>query len=71
MIVYDRPPVEADPLLSEKAACRAEGISQSTWRRRQKSGDGIPRVRLSQRRYGYRLSAIEARRNKNTESVSA
>jgi len=62
-------PLNVDPVLTEDEAALLLGFSKDTLRRENKAGRGVPRVRLSQRRIGYRLSAIYARLEANTENV--
>ena len=52
-------PPAADPVISHKAAAAQIGLSERTLHRICALGDGPPRVRLSARRIGYRMSALK------------
>jgi hypothetical protein len=56
-----------DRVVSEKQAADILGYSPDTLRREFRAGRGPARVRLSGRRIGYRLSALYAHLEKNTE----
>ena len=48
-----------DPLLNEKQLAAWLGVSLPNLQRRRSDGSGPPFVQLSQRRIGYRKSAVE------------
>ena len=48
-----------DPLLNEKQLAAWLGISLPNLQRRRSDGNGPPFVQLSERRIGYRKSAVE------------
>jgi predicted DNA-binding transcriptional regulator AlpA len=60
-----------DRVVSEKQAAEILGYSPDTLRREFRAGRGPPRVRLSGRRIGYRLSMLYAYLEKNTEQPGA
>lgn len=51
--------VIADPIIGVKQAALIAGISHRTLARMAGRGEGPPRIRLSPKRIGYRLSAVE------------
>jgi hypothetical protein len=51
-----------DFILSTAEAAAFDRISVDTFKRREKRGEGPPRVQLSLRRHGYRVGALRARR---------
>jgi predicted DNA-binding transcriptional regulator AlpA len=51
---------DLDRVLTEAEAARIMGCSQDTLRREFRAGNSPPRIRISGRRIGYRLSAIYA-----------
>jgi predicted DNA-binding transcriptional regulator AlpA len=57
-----------DRVVSEPVAAEILGVSKDTLRRKFRQGLGPPRVRLSEHRIGYRLSAIYAHLEANTET---
>jgi hypothetical protein len=59
--------VELDRILTEQQYAEMDGVSVFTVRRRSARGEGAPRIRLSQRRVGYRLRDILAGRQKSQE----
>ncbi len=66
------PPVpELDCVVSEAEAARLLGYSKDTLRREFRAGRAPPRVRLSDRRIGYRLSAIYRFLDLHTEAPGA
>ena len=60
-----------DRVVSENEAAAILGYSKDTLRREFKAGRAPPRVRLSAKRIGYRLSAIYAFLEAHTEKPSA
>ena len=64
-------PPNVDPVLTEDETAQLLGVSKDTLRRENKAGRGPPRVRLSLRRIGYRLSAIYARLDASTERTNS
>lgn len=60
-----------DRVVSENEAAAIIGYSKDTLRREFRAGRAPPRVRLSGRRIGYRLSAIYAFLEAHTEKPSA
>jgi len=60
-----------DRVVSEAQAAEILGYSKDTLRREFKAGRAPARVRLSGRRIGYRLSAIYAFLEANSEKPSA
>jgi predicted DNA-binding transcriptional regulator AlpA len=60
-----------DRVVSEAQAAEILGFSKDTLRREFRAGRAPPRIRLSGRRIGYRLSAIYAFLEANTEKPSA
>jgi predicted DNA-binding transcriptional regulator AlpA len=63
--------VDLDRVVSEAEAAEIIGYSKHTLRREFRAGRAPARVRLSDRRIGYRLSAIYAFLEANTEKPSA
>jgi predicted DNA-binding transcriptional regulator AlpA len=59
-----------DRVVSEAVAAEIIGYSKDTLRREFRAGRAPPRVRLSGRRIGYRLSAIYAFLDAHTEKPS-
>jgi predicted DNA-binding transcriptional regulator AlpA len=57
-------PGRPDYVVSERDAAKILGVSPDTLRRLVRSGEGPQRIRISARRVGYRLSAIDAFLNK-------
>jgi predicted DNA-binding transcriptional regulator AlpA len=55
-----------DPLLNEKQLANWLGISVPNLQRRRSDGSGPPFVQLSERRIGYRKSAVERWLEKRT-----
>ena len=53
-------PLSADPVIPRKAAAGLVGLSESTFDRLRRQGDGPAAVRLSARRIGFRLSDLMA-----------
>ena len=53
-------PQAADPVVPRKTAAALVGLSESTFDRVCRQGDGPPAVRLSARRVGFRLSDLMA-----------
>jgi predicted DNA-binding transcriptional regulator AlpA len=53
-------PQEADPVIPRKAAAGLLGLSESTFDRVCRQGNGPPAVRLSVRRVGFRMSDLTA-----------
>jgi predicted DNA-binding transcriptional regulator AlpA len=60
-----------DRVVSENEAAAIIGYSKDTLRREFRAGRAPPRIRLSGRRIGYRLSAIYAFLEAHTEKPSA
>jgi hypothetical protein len=58
---------ELDRVVSEARAAEILGYSKDTLRREFRAGRGPPRVRLSARRIGYRLSVLYALLEARTE----
>lgn len=60
---YRTPPAavlpQFDPVVSRKQTCNILGVSMDTLDRLERAGEMPGRVRLSTRRFGYRLSSIE------------
>jgi predicted DNA-binding transcriptional regulator AlpA len=61
--------VDLDRVVSEAEAAEIIGYSKHTLRREFRAGRAPARVRLSDRRIGYRLSAIYACREAHTENA--
>ena len=59
--------VELDRILTEQQYAEMDGVSVFTVRRRSARGEGARRIRLSQRRVGYRLRDILAARQQIEE----
>ncbi|HQT38710.1 MAG TPA: AlpA family phage regulatory protein [Acidocella sp.] len=51
---------KTDRIIKEKAAAAMLGIAPITLRRQSEIGKGPPRVRISDRRVGYRESEVQA-----------
>jgi predicted DNA-binding transcriptional regulator AlpA len=64
-------PFNLDRVVSENEAAAIIGYSKDTLRREFRAGRAPPRIRLSGRRIGYRLSAIYAFLEAHTEKPSA
>jgi len=62
---------ELDRVVSEARAAEILGYSTDTLRREFRAGRGPPRVRLSARRIGYRLSVLYALLDARTEQPGA
>jgi len=62
---------ELDRVVSEARAAEILGYSKDTLRREFRAGRGPPRVRLSARRIGYRLSVLYALLEARTEQPGA
>jgi predicted DNA-binding transcriptional regulator AlpA len=62
---------ELDRVVSEARAAEILGYSKDTLRREFRAGRGPPRVRLSARRVGYRLSVLYAHLEARTEQPDA
>jgi hypothetical protein len=60
-----------DRCVSEDEAAAIIGYSKDTLRREFRAGRGPPRVRLSARRIGYRLSVLYAHLEARTEQPGA
>jgi len=60
-----------DRVVSEAEAAQILGFSQDTLRREFRAGRAPPRIRLSGRRIGYRLSSIYAFLDAHTEQPGA
>jgi predicted DNA-binding transcriptional regulator AlpA len=56
-----------DCIISEAQYAELLGVSSTTVRRRFRVGQGPPRIRLSERRYGFRLRDILADLDSHTE----
>jgi predicted DNA-binding transcriptional regulator AlpA len=56
-----------DRVVSERQAAEILGLSYFTLRREVRAGRGPARVRLSEKRVGYRLSSIYEHLEQNTE----
>ena len=54
----DRPPPALDYVVSERKAAEIIGVSPDTLRRMVKRGEGPHEIKISARRIGYRLSAL-------------
>jgi hypothetical protein len=55
---------ELERIITEAEYARLDGVSRATVRRRNKRGEGAPRIQLSPRRFGYRLGDTLAARQK-------
>jgi predicted DNA-binding transcriptional regulator AlpA len=53
-----------DPLITEQATAEILGISRDTLRRLNRRGEGPIRRQISPRRVGYKLSEVEAYRDR-------
>jgi predicted DNA-binding transcriptional regulator AlpA len=62
---------ELDRVVSEAQAAKILGYSKDTLRREFRAGRAPPRVRLSDRRIGYRLSVLYAFLEARTEQPGA
>jgi predicted DNA-binding transcriptional regulator AlpA len=62
---------DLDRVVSEARAAEILGYSKDTLRREFRAGRGPPRVRLSARRIGYRLSVLYAHVEARTEQPGA
>jgi predicted DNA-binding transcriptional regulator AlpA len=65
--VISEPLVGLDRVVNEQMAAEILGVSKDTLRRKFRQGLAPPRVRLSEHRIGYRLSALYAHLEANTE----
>jgi predicted DNA-binding transcriptional regulator AlpA len=59
MTLLERTHPSLDRVIAESAAANIVGVSTATLRRMVERGEGPSRIKLSTRRIGYRLSAIE------------
>jgi predicted DNA-binding transcriptional regulator AlpA len=62
---------DLDRVVTEDQAAKIIGYSKDTLRREFSAGRGPPRVRLSARRIGYRLSVLYAHLEARTEQPGA
>jgi predicted DNA-binding transcriptional regulator AlpA len=62
-------PLDLDRVMSEAQTAEIIGYSKDTLRREFRAGRAPPRIRLSGRRIGYRLSAIYAWLDARTEKA--
>jgi predicted DNA-binding transcriptional regulator AlpA len=65
--VISEPLADLDRVVDERLAAQILGLSRDTLRRKFRQGLAPPRVRLSEHRIGYRLSALYAHLEANTE----
>ena len=57
-------------IVTENEYAALDGVSVDTVRRRTARGEGAPRIKLSPKRYGYRLRDILAARTATTKEAS-
>jgi predicted DNA-binding transcriptional regulator AlpA len=65
--VISEPLGNLDRVVDERLAAQILGLSRDTLRRKFRQGLAPPRVRLSEHRIGYRLSALYKHLEANTE----